>query len=75
MLGEKPGIHRWARQDRRSPEHNLEWIIFEERLDFIVVEIVGGHHAILAIHLEEDDRRHQGAGKVPGVALGEGKFL
>ncbi|MCB1469131.1 MAG: hypothetical protein KDK08_18770, partial [Rhizobiaceae bacterium] len=60
---------------RRSPAHNLEWIIFEEDDDLGVFDFVGGKDAVFVVGLEEDDRGHEGASEVPGVLLGEGKIV
>ncbi len=49
----------------------LVGIVFEERLDFGVVEFVGGHDAVFVVDLEENNRHHQGAGEVPGMVLCE----
>lgn len=41
----------------------LVGIVFEERLDFGVVEFVGGHDAVFVVDLEENNRHHQGAAR------------
>lgn len=52
------------------------WAVFGDRLDFVAVEVFGRKNAVLVvIDLEQDDRRHQGASEVPGVALSEAEFV
>jgi hypothetical protein len=46
-------------------------IVFVESDDIGIVQFIGRQDAILAVGAEEDDRGHKGAGKVPGVLLGE----
>ncbi len=52
------------------------WAVFGDRLDFVAVEVFGRKNAVLVvIDLEQDDRRHQGASEIPGVALSEAEFV
>ena len=45
-------------------------------IDLVIVEVVSRNNAVfVVIDLEEDDRRHQGAGEVPGMVLSEAEFL
>jgi len=50
-------------------------VVDVECLDFAIVEFNFGQDAIFVIGLEEHDRRHEGAGEVPGMLLCEGKIV
>jgi hypothetical protein len=41
----------------------------------IAVVLAGNHHAELVFSLEKDDRHHQRAGQIEGVALSERKIV
>jgi hypothetical protein len=51
-------------------------IVEVQGIDLVAIELVFRENAIfVVIGFEEDDRRHQGAGKIPGVVLGEAEIV
>ena len=41
----------------------------------IAVVLAGEHHAEFVLSLEKDDRHHQRAGQIEGMALSEGEIV
>jgi hypothetical protein len=51
-------------------------IVEVKGVDLVAIEIFFRKNAVfVVVGSEEDDRHHQGAGKVPGVVLGEAEIV
>jgi hypothetical protein len=53
----------------------LVGIVLDERFDLGVIEFVGRHDAVFVGDFEKNDRHHQGAGEVPGMACARQRSL